>query len=265
MKIRACGIVFFFSIAFFGIVSLYISRSMIINVYLSLDKRSFLVKTWSRTVGDLFKEFGLDPKGKDRVYPPPETILRNGLGIYLVRVEERIERVEKKIPAPVYRKVIPTLVSAKGRVVREGRDGLVVELYRIRFARGREIGREMIERRVVRHPKPYVIFDYRRVELVRTLDPSSYPSMEMIATAYSPEEGFVRTATGKRAKKGIVAVDPRVIPLGTRLYVHGYGEAVAEDIGSAIKGKRIDLCFDTLREARSFGRRKVKVYILGRK
>ena len=65
-----------------------------------------------------------------------------------------------------------------------------------------------------------------------------------------------------RATKGVVAVDTRVIPMGTRLYIPGYGFAIAADRGSAIKGLRIDLCFDTYAEARRFGSRRVDVYIL---
>ena len=94
----------------------------------------------------------------------------------------------------------------------------------------------------------------------------------MSATAYtasykdtgkSPSHpGYGITYTGTRARVGTVAVDPRVIPLGTKMYVEGYGYAVAEDIGGAIKGNKIDLYFNTLKEANNFGRQQRKVYIL---
>jgi 3D (Asp-Asp-Asp) domain-containing protein len=88
----------------------------------------------------------------------------------------------------------------------------------------------------------------------------------MEATAYCPKgccgSATGRTATGRRAEYGIAAVDPRVIPLGTALYVDRYGFAIAADVGRAIKGNRIDLCFPTHREAHRFGRRWVRVLIL---
>ncbi|MBN1289685.1 MAG: hypothetical protein JXA49_08630 [Actinobacteria bacterium] len=86
----------------------------------------------------------------------------------------------------------------------------------------------------------------------------------MVATAYSPEEPGLSdtTATGLKAQKGVVAVDPSFIPLGTRVHVEGYGYAIAADTGGAIKGNRIDLCYNTLGEALAFGRRKVKVRVL---
>jgi len=90
--------------------------------------------------------------------------------------------------------------------------------------------------------------------------------MTMTATAYSAfnkSGGYAKTATGIPARKGVVAVDKRVIPLGTRLYIEGYGEAIAADVGGAVKGNIIDLCFeDTNANLKKFGRQKVQVYIL---
>lgn len=67
---------------------------------------------------------------------------------------------------------------------------------------------------------------------------------------------------GLPLRRGIVAVDPQVIRMGTRLYVEGYGEAIAADQGNAIKGNRIDLFFDSHQEALNFGKKTVKVTIL---
>jgi 3D (Asp-Asp-Asp) domain-containing protein len=90
----------------------------------------------------------------------------------------------------------------------------------------------------------------------------------MEATAYDPgpvdnTRGWVGvTFSGERARHGIAAVDPRVIPLGSRLYVEGYGPALAADTGGAIKGLRIDLCFNSTREARAWGRKKARVWVV---
>lgn len=87
----------------------------------------------------------------------------------------------------------------------------------------------------------------------------------MVATAYYAGGGGINgngiTATGLRARKGLVAVDPKVIRLGTKLYIEGYGIAIAADTGGRIKENRIDLCFDTLEECYRFGRRKIYVYL----
>ncbi len=82
----------------------------------------------------------------------------------------------------------------------------------------------------------------------------------MKATAYTHTGN--QTATGTWPKVGTIAVDPRVIPLGTRVYVVGYGYAVAEDTGGAIKGNIIDLFMETENQCINWGRRNVTVYIL---
>ncbi|AID17897.1 L-alanyl-D-glutamate peptidase [Bacillus phage JBP901] len=96
------------------------------------------------------------------------------------------------------------------------------------------------------------------------------------ATAYTPHPsenggtygGQVLTATGFNLSKNpnarVIAVDPRVIPLGTRVHVEGYGEAVALDTGGSIKGNRIDVLLPTDAQANAWGRKQVKVTILGK-
>lgn len=88
--------------------------------------------------------------------------------------------------------------------------------------------------------------------------------MSMEASAYLPGDGNGAgiTATGIPAGYGIAAVDPGIIPLGTRLYIPGYGEAIAADTGGAIRGYMIDLCMESYAEAMRFGRRNVTVYVL---
>jgi len=92
--------------------------------------------------------------------------------------------------------------------------------------------------------------------------------LTMVSTAYEASEvscgkwadGY--TAIGMKAEPGVVAVDPNVIPLRAKLYVEGYGFAIAADVGGAIKGKRIDLFFNTIEECINYGRKQVQVYIL---
>jgi len=88
--------------------------------------------------------------------------------------------------------------------------------------------------------------------------------MVMEASAYLPTDGGgdCITATGMTAGHGVVAVDPDVIPLGTRLYIPGYGVAIAADTGGMIEGDMIDLCMEDYDDAIEFGRRDIDVYIL---
>ncbi len=109
----------------------------------------------------------------------------------------------------------------------------------------------------------------RRIAMVQPPGLTLIGEWDMLATAYYAHgrggndiNGNGITAIGLRARKGIVAVDPRVIPLGTKLYIPGYGEAMAADTGGWIKGSRIDLCFETMVECHNWGRRRIKIYLV---
>lgn len=89
----------------------------------------------------------------------------------------------------------------------------------------------------------------------------------MEATAYTDDvasqgKWVGQTATGVKPQIGIVAVDPKVIPLGTKLYINGYGKAIAGDTGGAIKGNKIDLFLPNRGDCMRFGRQKVKVRVV---
>ena len=90
--------------------------------------------------------------------------------------------------------------------------------------------------------------------------------MVMEASAYLPSDGGGAgiTATGLPARHGVAAVDPNIIPLGSRLYIPGYGVAIAADTGGMIEGHMIDLCMEDYGSAIEFGRRDIEVYVLER-
>lgn len=95
--------------------------------------------------------------------------------------------------------------------------------------------------------------------------PNNYRRMLLMdATAYSSEDpgNSNYTAGGHYLQRGYVSVDPSVIPLGTKLYIEGYGYATADDVGGAIVGNRIDLGMNNHVEAINYGRRPVAVYVL---
>jgi len=220
------------------------------------------ITTTAKCVAEVLAEGGIALAALDRVTPRLDAPVTEGLKITVVRVARKTE--QRSVPIP------PGTISRFDRrvgrpvVLDPGKSGLKRETFSILIKDGRETERTLLDSEVVREPTP------RRVVIGRA---SSLPArgasmMLMNATAYDPgplscgryASGY--TAIGMKAGKGVVAVDPRVIPLGTHLYIEGYGPAVAADVGSAIRGRRIDLGFGTRREALAFGRRNVKVYIV---
>lgn len=89
--------------------------------------------------------------------------------------------------------------------------------------------------------------------------------MMVNSTAYTPDAGLsnptFRTATGRPARHGMVAVDPRVIPMNSLLYIENYGWAVAADTGGAIKGMKVDVCLESRQDALQWGRRKIRIIV----
>lgn len=179
-----------------------------------------------------------------------------------------ITRTESKaIPYDV-RYEFSRLVSP-GRIVKaqDGEEGEVRKIYRLYFQDGKQVGSELYKTEIDK-PVPAVYHMAREgFETSRgSFGRSKIVTME--ASAYDPSPATIgpkatgRTKTGRWAGYGCVAVDPKFIKLGTMLYVEGYGLALACDIGSAIKGNRIDLCYETRAEAIRFGRRQVRVHIL---
>ena len=93
---------------------------------------------------------------------------------------------------------------------------------------------------------------------------SAGKKLHVSATGYSAQDpgNSLHTASGTLLRHGVIAVDPRIIALGTHVYIPGYGEAVAEDIGTGIRGNTIDIAFNTHSEALHFGRREMDIEIL---
>ena len=174
-----------------------------------------------------------------------------------------------------------SLTAGETVVVRDGVDGEQVVTYRVTYENGEEVSRETVASMVTKEPVIKVVEYGAVAEMSDDLADASvdvsklnyrfYIDCEATAYDLSPEEngGYAgQSATGVPLDKGVIAVDPRVIPLGTRVYIEAidgswsYGYAVAADTGGAIKGNRVDLCYRTRYECIQFGRRPCRVYIL---
>jgi len=189
--------------------------------------------------------------------------------VIALTVKEVVQR--ESIPYTTLRKSSTELRSGTSKTVRAGKNGEKQVKYRVYSEGDEEVRREAVSSSILHKPVQEVV-KVGTVAAKRFASRGGYYSggkvVSMIATGYSAsaaENGGStsgRTATGLKIGHGVVAVDPNYIPLGTRLYIEGYGYAVAADTGGAIKGHRIDLGHDTRSEARKVGRRSVRVHIL---
>lgn len=237
-----------------------------ISVRVRVDGRLHVLRTLARTPREVLETAGIRLQRLDRVSPPLDALLADGSEIRVQRVREETQVVRETVPFPVRYQLARALFDRGTEVIQPGRPGVVEYVYRITRVDGQVVRRERVGQRVIRPAQPRVI------RLGRGYIPSRgelrlRPSLVVTASAYAPygDRGVdAVTATGLRARHGVIAVDPRVISLGTVVYVEGYGIAIAADTGGAIRGLRIDVCFNSVREALRWGRRRVRIWLLGR-
>lgn len=237
------------------------------------------------TVGGFIHELSIQLPDEAYIEPPLEAALRDGMSVFLHGLTVTRGETEQLYPPELvledsWRYGPPGLVLAD-----PGQAGVSHVTCTLFYYGGSEVGRRAHEE-VLQPMRPTRIICYRSlneadgpsVEQIlkmrmkpgdQHVPPQRFKEMRtMTATAYEPGPRSCGrfasgcTAGGYQAGYGVVAVDTNVIPMDTRLFIEGYGYAVAGDRGSAIHGNRIDVGFRTVEECLKWGRRKVKVYIL---
>jgi 3D (Asp-Asp-Asp) domain-containing protein len=240
-----------------------------ITVTVIADGQEWEWVSCEKTVGGVLREAGVTLGAKDRVIPKLSSRTSNGLRIRVTRITDEVVVQNEPVKFKTVVKFDPH-GSGDKKVLCEGVSGEKEVKYLFTYKDGVKVGSKVLSSKITKQPVSEVVSLTRdcftRGTLLASRSGSYTRSIRMVATAYAPfhcggsKSG--RTACGMMAGYGIVAVDPRVIRLGTKLYVEDYGFCVAGDTGGAIKGTRIDLGFDTYSEAIRFGRRTVAVYVL---
>lgn len=230
----------------------FIERSTPVN--LLVDGRTVRTRTRGRTVADALTELKIGVAGADRITPPLDAPLVDDLQISITRVREEVIVTEEIIPFETAFQPDPNLEIDTQQVMNSGAPGINRQRFFVRYENGEEVARiphdswvaQEATQRVVAYgqriePKTFTAPDGAQITYWRKF--RAYASSYSAATAGVPRSSptYGRTFTGEVMRNGIVAVDPRTIPLRSRVYVPGYGYGDALDRGSAIVGRRIDL------------------------
>ena len=241
-----------------------ISVHRAVPVTITYQGKTEVIMTAKLTVGELAESLGANI-ATSKLIPAEDSKIKPDMHIQVVTLSERIVEREEVAPFGVVRQPDSTLQKGVEKVIEEGQDGTKTVTVKLNFADGIEIGAQQIAEVIKVAPKAKIVTVGTRDTLETSRGNMRFNRVvTMEATAYLPTDGSVEgiTATGIKARHGIVAVDPDVIPLGTKVYVPGYGVALAADVGGAIVGNKIDLCVENYDEAMRFGRRPVQVYVL---
>ena len=261
---------------------IYLSAGQTVNIHHNGAMLS--ARARKESISSLLKRLHIEPSPIEMV----SVDLSHGVTLTVASDITYYDTVVEEVDAPVLRVPNARMAAGTETVVQEGQGGIRTSVYEVIWSNGVQLSRQFVEEldttavpRIVEYgtcvqsvsPEDTLVDVVTEADGSGTLHFASGATMtfsaarNMTATAYTAGHDGVgtRTATGTTVRKGVVAVDRKVIPLGTRMFVVAnggivYGSAVAEDTG--IIGNKVDLYHDTYNECIQFGRRGCTVYIL---
>jgi 3D (Asp-Asp-Asp) domain-containing protein len=231
-----------------------------------VDGKQLFAQSNATTVSDFLKELKITLDDDDIVEPDLMGPLpRRGM-VRIIRVAGKKERTEEELPPELIWRKQYTSNLRPIELQKEIRKKRISDSFTIYYDSAVH-NQKIISTRTIKKTVFQLALIGAGGKIEKTYDLNSCKKMRMVATAYYPGDplawgdGTV-TFLGQKMRRGIIAVDPNVIPLHTRLYVPGYGYGFAGDTGNKIKGKRVDLGVNNKAEEKPFMHKRVTVYIL---
>lgn len=263
--------------------TIMIERAISVNI--TVDGVKMTVNTCKETVDELLSEKKIEVENTDKINPVKSAKLKAGMNIEIQTYREEKVTETEKIPFVTEKRDNNNLPEGEEKIFQTGSEGEKIKTYTVTYVAGKETDKKFVSETVSKQPTNTIIeVGTKKAEPVQQISEKTKAVAEtgsnvvdtgngtkeytkvlnVRATAYTPYEGGGNgiTYSGMKARHGVVAVDPNVIPLHSKLYIEGYGEAIAGDTGGAIKGNRIDVCFESYDTVVNYGVRNVKVYIL---
>lgn len=214
-----------------------------------------------RTVGELMELLGITLEKTDLLRIEEEAVLSEDTVIFVDEISYSTEKVHTPVSYKTEYVDVQTIPRGTEKTQRRGVQGKETVEYSVTYVNGVETSREKIREYTTSYPVSAVI--YRGVGGTVNIGGKSVSFSYYIDCDSTFYYSGGITASGLPADENVVAVDPRVIPLGTDLYIPGIGKRIAADTGGAIKGHIVDICFDRDNPlTATYGRRGVRVYIL---
>ncbi|MBQ9167086.1 MAG: G5 domain-containing protein [Oscillospiraceae bacterium] len=273
-----------------GISEINVQRSQIVNI--EYNGKQMQVATYGETVEALLNRLNISVKGNTQVSVALDAKTYDGMELTVSRTARSVETYTVPVAYDTVYQDDETLPVGKEKVLTEGVDGQKQCTASVLYENGEEISRVVMSETVTLEPVNQVVAVGTAASEQEERMPIGGPmpeigdgiiilesgevltytdTMQVVATGYNKSnEGCDDwTATGTLARVGAIAVDPRMIPYGTRMFIvsndgaYVYGVATAEDCGGSIKGNRVDLYFDSNYECFQFGIRDCTIYILG--
>ncbi len=257
-----------------GVAQIYIYPKKQVNLKIA-DSSTVLYTEKDETVEQLLSSNNISLGTNDIISISTDAKIEDGMSIEIIKVSYSTEEKTVDLPYSTERRASASMTKGTTKTIQSGAKGVKKTVYSVEYRNGKEFNRTIVDESIVKSPVSEVVeYGTKPKETSGVVTTWSGNKLDyknkinMTATAYTTERTSDKiTATGKVAQVGYVAVDPRVIPLGSKLYIVSsdgkswcYGTAVAADTG--VRGNKIDLFFNTYKECINFGRRKATVYVL---
>lgn len=272
---------------------LVIDRAKAVAIYADGEEQS--TYTTEHTVGEFIQSMNITLGAEDTITPELDTLVREGMTVIITRVHTEYEETRHALAYKVVEQQNDKLEKGKQKVVTAGVEGEVIFKRAKVYEDGRLVSQSVVEKTVTKPAVNQVIaigtkkpevqalvyngapaaseaktvqLNGKSIKVKRTLSNVTLTAYHAGFASTGKKEGdpyYGITSSGTTVEEGrTIAVDPKVIPMGWWVYIDGIGLRRAEDTGSAIKGKKIDIYFDSEKRVEKFGKKRgYTVYVIG--
>lgn len=234
-----------------------------IHVNIIADGNTVTVTGLPMTVEEALKQAEITCDENDIVEPSMDTVLKKGDQITVKRVEVSEETRMRETDFQVVERADSSIQIGDVQITQKGRKGKIRETWSVTTVDGEVTDRHLVKEETVKKKKDKIIGWGTKISFQRPTDLKYMRKIENVRAVSYHFEGNPAGSYGLPCRYGTVAVDPDVIPLGSKLYIEGYGYAVANDVGSAIQGNTVDLYMERFDQCILWGARWTTVYVLG--
>ena len=230
------------------------------QIKIIMNGEEIITSSFKSTIKEFLDEQGIKYDNNDRITPNLDTKLKDNIQINIVKVDIKEQKEYEKVPFNTTVNEDNDLSKGKTLIVQDGNDGEKETVYKLIYEDNKLVEKKLVSEKITKNPTDKIVHKGIKEDAVVASRSKTSRSMSVVATAYS--SGTI-TSTGTRPKWGTIAVDPTVIPYGTKVYIPKFNMTfTAEDCGGAIKGNKIDIFMGSKKEAYNWGRRIIDIHIL---
>ena len=230
------------------------------NIKIIVDGKKIITSSFRKNIKNLLDENNIQYDSNDKITPNLTDNLKDHMQVNIVKVDVKEQKEYEKIQFETSIKEDKNLLKGLTEIEQEGKYGEKEITYELIYEDGNLVKKNLISEKIIKNPTDKVIKKGIKEERIVTSRINNSKQISVVATAYAT--GSI-TSTGTKPKWGTIAVDPKVIPYGTKIYIPKFNMTfTAEDCGGAIKGNKIDIFMASKKDAYSWGKQKIDIYIL---